>query len=60
MNPLHLEYLRDTGKQPIFSYGDFDTAEITDEAFEKIGNADMDIYKPDYVEWLENKLNTTK
>ena len=60
MNNLHLEYLKDTGKQPIFGYGDFDTDEISDETFGKIGNANLDIYKPEYTEWLENKLNNLK
>jgi hypothetical protein len=63
MNKLHFEYLSDTGEQPIKSYlWDLYFADkITEEAYDTVSdeliNAGVnDIYTPEYVEWLENKI----
>jgi len=62
MNKLHLEYLRDTGKQPTIDMWDLysnDAIEETTygeicEAFDNVGIEDL--YTHEYIEWLENKI----
>jgi len=61
MNNLHVEYLRDTGKQPVGDtiYELWYHDKISEKVYDKI-SAYSDcfcIYTNEYVEWLENKIN---
>jgi len=63
MNKIHIEYLTDTGEQPIKSYlWDLYSADkITEDAYDTVSDELIkagvdDIYTPEYVEWLENKI----
>jgi hypothetical protein len=70
MNNLHLEYLRDTGKQPITNLYDIlrdvmcdnkqlsdDEREVISEYLYTIPDAYLNAHTPEYVQWLEDKLN---
>jgi CO dehydrogenase/acetyl-CoA synthase beta subunit len=69
MNNLHVEYLRDTGKQPVGDtiYELWYHDKISEKVYDKISEKVYDkisaysdcfcIYTNEYVEWLENKIN---
>jgi len=64
MNNLHLEYLRDTGNQPLSDMGALvDTkSDIPNGIYKELYDIEtrkgIDNYPtPEYIQWLENKLN---
>jgi hypothetical protein len=67
MNKLHLEYLRETGTQPVTDIwdlylSDHEMSDAESDAVSRwingISKHFLTIYKTEYVEWLENKLNS--